>query len=229
MARKTSEPTKRDYQGSSYLRIPVKTHIIAPHEKLEEIIAKYAQERLQPGDWLVISESVVSITQGRAVPTKDIRLGILARILWRFVRKVPYGIGLRNPYSMQCAINETGRLRIVFAALAGGFTRLFGRRGDFYRLAGIQAAMIDAPTTSPVQEYKECVIMGPKDPDHFACTLAEIIGHEVAIMDINDIGGSWVVGSSKGINAKLMEYIMNDNPLGQQDELTPIGIVRKLE
>ena len=36
-----------------------------------------------------------------------------------FVRQVPYGIGLRNPYSMQCAIDECGAPRILLAAVVG--------------------------------------------------------------------------------------------------------------
>jgi len=228
MARKTSKPTIKEFNGQKFLRIPIKTHILSPDDSMDRVIEKYAKEKLEDGDWIVISESAVAIVQGRAIPTSEIKVGLLARLLWRFVRKVPYGIGLRNPYSMQCAINQTGRARIVFAALVGAITRLLGRKGDFYRLAGTQAAMIDAPTTSPVEQYKKCVIMGPEQPTRYASQLSRSLGYEVAIMDINDIGGSWVIGASNGIKSKLLEQIMRDNPLGQQDELTPLGLVRKV-
>lgn len=125
--------------------------LISPLDRIEAV-----------GDWIVVSESVVAVTQGRAVPESAIRIGLLAKVLWRFVRKVPYGTGLRRPSSMQCAINECGAVRILCAAVIGGITRLFGRRGDFYRIAGKQAATIDAAQTSPLQP--ECVIMGAGKP-----------------------------------------------------------------
>ncbi len=214
--------------GRRFYRQPVKTHIIKPGEDIAAIAAQYTAGLRQPGDIIVVGESVVAITQGRAIPEDQIKVGWLAKLLWRFVRKVPYGIGLRSPSSMQCAINECGRLRILVAAIIGGFTRLLGRRGDFYRIAGMQAATIDAAHTSPVEPYNKCVIMGPKDPEKVVQRIKEQTGCEAAIMDINDIGGSWVLGATSGIDKKLLEDVMRDNPYGQKDELTPICIVREL-
>ena len=112
------------------------------------------------------------------------------------------------------------------SAFAGAAGKLIGRRGDFYRIAGMQAATVDGAHTSPVPPYDQCVIMGPQDPDAVSEKIKKLTGCEAAIMDINDIGGSWVLGASSGIDRKKMEAIMKDNPLGQSDELTPIGIVR---
>ena len=213
-----------------YLKIPIKTHILQEGDDFVEVINRYAGDQLQSGDIIVISESPLAITQGRAVHIKDIKVGFLARFLWRFVSKVPYGTGLRAPESMQCAIDECGSLRILFAAIIGGLSKIILRRkGDFYRIAGIQAALIDAAYTTTVSGYTECVIKGPKDPMGVAQKIADNIQHKVAIMDINDIGGSWVIGYSKGIDVKLMEDTMRDNPQGQGDELTPICIVRKID
>ncbi|MDP8220818.1 MAG: hypothetical protein P9X26_05700, partial [Candidatus Stygibacter frigidus] len=107
--------------------------------------------------------------------------------------------------------------------------RLVGRRGkgDFYRIAGMQAALIDAASTSPVPPYEECVIKGPKDPAGEALRISRDTGVEIAIMDINDIGGSWMIGGSKGVNKAMIEEVMKDNPQGQGAELTPICIVRE--
>ena len=84
----------------------------------------------------------------------------MAKLLSRYVAKVPYGIGLGAPTSMQCAIEETGIMRILFAAFIGAIGKLLGRKGDFYRVAGMQAALIDAATTSPVPPYTDTVIRG---------------------------------------------------------------------
>ena len=192
-----------------------------------EIAQRYALPLMQKGDMLTISESPMAITQGRAIPVSEIRVSLLARMLSRFVAKVPYGIGLGAPTSMQCAIEETGVCRIIFAAFVGGLGKLIGRKGDFYRIAGMQAALVDAATTSPVPPYTETVIKGPKDPGFEAQRIAEGIGHPVAIMDINDIGGSWMIGGGGGINKAFIEAAMKDNPQGQGDELTPLCIVRR--
>jgi F420-0:gamma-glutamyl ligase-like protein len=227
MAEKKQKSPTIVVDGITYLRIPVKTHIIAPGEKPEEFIAKYTKDILKPGDIIFISEKVVAITQGRAVPVDKIKVGLLAKMMWRGVRKVSYGTGLRSPYSMQCAIDEAGHLRIIAAGIIGVLGKLVGRRGDFYRVAGMQAATIDAAYTTPVEPYHNCVIKGPKDPDKVAENIKSKTGAEATVVDVNDIGGSWVLGHSSGVNKELVQKILKDNPLGQSDELTPFGIIRK--
>jgi len=217
--------------NQNYLRIPVKTHILSAEDEMTDVVKKYSAEHLQAGDIITISESPLAITQGRAIPIETLKIGLLARFLWRYVSNVDYGIGLRAPESMQCAIDECGRIRILFAAFVGGCARLVGRRGkgDFYRIAGMQAALIDAATTSPVPPYEKCVIKGPKNPAKEAKKIAVAVGAEIAVMDINDIGGCWVIGGSDKIDKEFMEKVMKDNPQGQGDELTPLCIVRKAD
>lgn len=217
-----------EHNGKKYTVIPVKTHIITDKDNIEQVIDNYTSAIRQSGDIITISESVVAISQGRAIPTDKIKPRLLAKILWRFVRKVPYGIGLRNPYSMECAIRETGTFRILLAAFVSAITKLFGRRGDFYRIAGKQAAMIDAPHTAGIKQFYECVIMGPKDPEKVVQKIADKIGLPVAIVDVNDISGCWVVASSKDADKNLIETALDDNPAGQGDACTPIIIIRPI-
>ncbi|MBI9031825.1 hypothetical protein JEZ13_07495 [bacterium] len=210
-----------------YKRIPIKTRILSPEDDIIELMKEYVQPLYQAGDIVTLSESPVAITQGRAIPVSELKIGWLAKFLWRFVAKVPYGVGLRAPESMQCAIDETGGLRIILAAGIGAITKLFGIKGMFYRVAGMQAALIDAATTSPVPPYDKCVIKGPKNPQKVTEQILQATGIDTVIMDINDIGGSWAIGASKNIDKKLVEKIMKDNPQGQGDELTPFCIIRK--
>jgi F420-0:gamma-glutamyl ligase-like protein len=213
--------------GRRYERQTVRTHHVTAADDIVEVIDRHTTPVRRPGDWLTVSEKVVAVTQGRAIPESQIKIGLLARLLWRHVRQVPYGIGLRSPSSMQCAINECGRLRILAASAVGFLGKLVGRRGDFYRIAGMQAATIDAAHTSPLQP--DCVILGPKDPEKVAAAIKDRTGCEAAVMDINDIGGSWVLAATDGIDRRLLENIMRDNPCGQKDEQTPIAIVRRAE
>jgi F420-0:gamma-glutamyl ligase-like protein len=228
MEKKGKEPIVQ-FNGEKFQRIWVKTHIITEKDSIINVVENYTRPQLHNSDIVTIAESVVAIVQGRAIPITKIKPGLLARILWRFVRKVPYGIGLRSPWSMQCAIQEVGGFRILAAALISAFSKLLRRRGDFYKIAGKQAAMIDAAHTAGVKEFYECVIMGPKDPELTAQKISDKINHPVAIVDANDISGCWVVGASKGLDTNLVEAVMADNPAGQDDSLTPIIIIRKIE
>ncbi|MDI3504409.1 MAG: hypothetical protein PWP64_1345 [Candidatus Cloacimonadota bacterium] len=215
--------------GHAFERIPIKTQILGSGDTMEDVIRKYALPLMKKGDILTISESPLAITQGRAIPVESIKISLLAKILSHFVAKVPYGIGLRAPSSMQCAIEETGVLRIILAAAIGAGSKIIGRKGDFYRVAGMQAALIDAASTSPVPPYFGTVIKGPAHPAQEAAKLSRAIGFPVAIMDINDIGGSWMIGGAGGVNKHFIESIMKDNPQGQADELTPLCIVRRVQ
>lgn len=212
-----------------YKRFLVNTGLITEKNTIEEIIKTKAQYFLKKEDILIIAESPLSITQGRAIHVDNIKVGFLASFLWRFVSKVPYGIGLRSPTSMQCAIEEAGGCRILTAAIIGGFCKIFRVKGVFYRIAGKQAATIDAAFTTPVEPFNKCVIKGPLNPDKVSCELSEKFNIEVAVMDINDIGGSWVLGASENINREKISEIMKDNPMGQGAEMTPLCILRKDE
>ncbi len=225
---KTLQPIRTLY-GVRFERIPVQTKILGPSDTISDVVREYALPLMQAGDILCISESPLAITQGRAVPVSEIKVSPLARLLSRYVAKVPYGIGLGAPTSMQCAIEETGVLRILFAAFVGAIGKLVGRKGDFYRIAGMQAALVDAATTSPVPPYNETVIKGPQNPQQVCDELYAEFGFPFAVMDINDIGGSWMIGGSQGVNKHFIEKIMNDNPQGQGSELTPLCIVRRLD
>jgi hypothetical protein len=223
----TKNASERIVVGRRFIRVPIRTKILTEKDDIMDIVKTYTDSVRLPGDIIILSESPVAITQGRAIPEDEIKVGILAKILWRGVRKVDYGVGLRSETSMQCAIDEVGHLRITIAALVGMCGKIIGKRGWFYKIAGKQAALIDAAHTSPVPPYDRTVIKGPINADKLCKKIKEATGNETAIMDINNIGGSWVIGKSDGIDAPLVEKIMSDNPQGQQDELTPICLVRE--
>ncbi len=72
------------------------------------------------------------------------------------------------------------------------------------------------------------MITGPLEPAKAAQEIADELGIRVAVMDINDIGGCWMIGASEGVSKHFMERVMKDNPQGQGDELTPLCIVRRI-
>lgn len=213
--------------GESYFRWAIRTPLITQSDDLQEIVQTYAAPYLQKGDILFLSEKMVACTQGRAIPLKAIAPSRLATFLSRFVHKSPYGIGLSMPETMTMAIVECGYLRILLAAAAGAMGRLFGQKGWFYRVAGKKAASIDGPCPKTIPPYNEYVVLGPEDPNRVAMDLAGVLDQvTVLIVDINDLGGE-ILGSS-GFKMKNAYYtaLLADNPLGQTDEQTPMGIIR---
>ncbi|MGV3720055.1 MAG: hypothetical protein ACO1SX_04015, partial [Actinomycetota bacterium] len=113
----------------------------------------------------------------------------------------------------------------LLAAVVGALGKFVGRRGDFYRIAGVQAAAIDAPGTAGIERFRDCVIKAPKDPDRVAQSLADALGCKAAVVDVNDIDSA-VLGISQGVDREEVRLALKDNPLGQGAEQTPLGILR---
>lgn len=210
----------------NYLRIPVRTHEIKPPDQLEEVFGRYTSGLLQKGDIVVLSEKMVAAAQGRLVSTETIQPSRLAVFLARKVKKTSHGIGLGSPESMQVAIWECGKYRILLAAALGMIGKWVGAKGLFYRVAGRQAAWIDGD--APYGMLRGNITLGPARANQVCRQLAQRFGCQIAIMDINDIGGCEICGASPGCDRKLLIDLMKDNPLGQDVEQTPIGILRLL-
>ena len=60
-----------------------------------------------------------------------------------------------------------------------------------------------------------------------AKSLANALGHPVAIVDINDLGANILGFSEKQPSMDQIAKILGDNPLGQGEECTPMGIIRR--
>lgn len=213
--------------GEWYLCIALRTCLVTQHSDLDTIVEEYAKPFLLEGDILFLSEKMVACTEGRAIPMENIRSGFWAKLLCRFVQKSPYGIGLALPETMQCAIWECGLPRILLAACLGAADKLLHRNGWFYRVAGRQAAAIDGPCEFTIPPYNHCVVLAPKNAQQTADSLAEgLPGITVLVVDINDLGGE-VLGASDGSGNRFAS-LLRQNPLGQSDEQTPMGILRRL-
>ncbi len=235
--------------GKKFARYPIKTKLITPEDKdISSIVQDSVKKYLEPRDIIFISEKVVAIAQGRSYPIKEIKAGKLAKFLSRFVTKTPIGIGLGSPETMQLAIEEVGIIKIMVAALCGFLGKLFGIRGLFYIVTGDKARSIDGAVPYAIPPYNNYVSKGPIKADEVAqktralilskisarlstqnlsAPVSEKIDIGVAIVDANDFGVN-VLGISKGVDKKLVAKIIKDNPLGQTDEQTPIGIIRQI-
>lgn len=219
--------------GRTYARIPLRTRVVLPGDDLDEIVTEYAPEHLQAGDVLFVTEKIVAITQGRSYTLDEIEPRPLARFLSKYVQRTPHGIGLGMPETMEMALRECGSIRILFAAAVSAVTKLFGRRGDFYRVAGDKARAIDGPTSGTIPPYNRAVVLGPLQPNAVADALRSLLAPaaggrlDVAVVDINDIGGNILGSTLDRAGEQRLVRILGDNPLGQGHQSTPMGIIRE--
>jgi F420-0:gamma-glutamyl ligase-like protein len=216
--------------AESYARFPVKTHVVTEKDDIAEVAKKYTVPHLQPGDKLFISERVVAISQGRAYAIKDIHPSPLAKFLVKFVHKSPYGIGLGSAWTMELALREAGAPRMLLAAAAAALTKPFGIRGVFYKVVGNNINAIDGPCdyTIPFPSGDTYAKLGPAEPNKVASRLAAALGHDVVIIDANDLGVTILGRSSENISDEFCKAVFKDNPLGQSGEQTPLCIVRQV-
>jgi len=215
-------------EGRTFSRIPIKTRVVMAGDDLDSFVREYASDVVRSGDTLFVTEKIVAITQGRSFPVDSIKPRKLAFLLSKYVVKTPYGIGLGMPETMEMAIRECGTLRILFAAAVAAVTKAFGRKGDFYRIAGDKARAIDGPTSGTIPPYNKAVVLGPDRPRDVAQRLKALLGGkaEVAVVDINDIGGNILGSTLTKDGEKQLVAILRDNPLGQGHQSTPLGVVR---
>lgn len=211
-----------------YGRLPIKTHIITDKDTIDDVVRTYVAPHLTAGDMVFISERIVAISQGRAYPIKDIHPSPLAKLLVKFVHKSPYGIGLGSPWTMELAIREAGAARMLLAALAAAITKPFGIRGVFYRVVGNNINAIDGPCDYTLPPFNHYAKLGPAEPDSVAARLQTALGHEVVIIDANDLGVTVLGRSNPEISVDFCKSVFKDNPLGQSSEQTPLCIVRKM-
>lgn len=215
--------------AGTFKRIPIRTRVVMPGDELDPFVLEYAKDLVRPGDTLFVTEKIVAITQGRSYTLDEIHPRRLARFLSRYVTKTSYGIGLGMPETMEMALREFGTPRILFAAAVSAVTKLFGRRGDFYRIAGDRARAIDGPTDGTIPPYDRAVVLGPTEPDAVAARLKQLLGtvEHVAVVDINDIGGNILGSTLDRSGEQQLVRILSDNPLGQGHQSTPMGIIRR--
>ena len=129
-------PPSVEVDGCTWERTMVHTHLIHIKEPLEPLLDAHVRPLLREGDFVAMSEKVVAISEGRVVHESVVRPGLLAKLIVKGTKKYEHDVAYSDPRKMQVAIMQTGSARAAFAMVVGGVTKLFGRHGDFYRIAG---------------------------------------------------------------------------------------------
>ncbi len=213
-------------KNKTYLRYPIKTHLITKDDVLEDIIKKYILKDIENNDIIVMSERMVAITQGRLIHESEIKETKLAKFLIKFVKKWPNDPGFRNAKKMQLVIDICGISRVLLASFISAITKPFRIRGLFYIICGNQVSEIDGFAPGTIPPYDKYAVLGPKDPNKVCEQLAKKFNFQFAIVDANNIDVA-VLGVSQNLQISKSELRLTfiDNPIGQGLEQTPICIV----
>ncbi len=206
-------------------RLPIRTHIITENDDIVDVVQKYTGMIASPGDIVAVAESVVAISQGRAILPDSVKPGVIAKILCHFPGKEG---SLAAPPSIQVAMEEVGTARFLLGVTAAGLGRLVGRRGDFYRVAGRQLAQIDdfAGTMWPFDRH---IVLGPKDTQKVVERIKQATGVDAVITDVNDIGKVDILAATDGVDCEALVSYLKDNPHGNDDQQTPIVVLISAE
>jgi hypothetical protein len=215
--------------NDTYVRYPIKTRVITIGDNLEHVTKEYVKD-YQPGDIVGIVSKIVSICNGFYVHESKLKITWLSKFLVRFVKKWPNDPGYANPKKIQLAMDIVGLPRFILAMIGGGFMKLIGKPGYFYRIAGHNINAIDGFSSEiypkPLDEYG---FLLPDNPDAICNELEEKTGIQNVMLDSND-RDTHVLGASTGVKKRFsteeIKQFFGGNPQGQDDG-TPFVLVRK--
>ena len=206
--------------------IPIPTRILTEKDDIIDTVARYVEGKIGPDDVISVAESVVAITQGRAIRPEDLKITKVAKICCRFIPD--YG-SLASPVGLQSLMDVEGKWRVAGALVMGFLGKLIGQNGFFYKWGGEQTALID-DVTGTMPPFDKHIVYGPKDPDKVVAKLKERLGcFGALIADVNDLKRSRVVGESAGLNGQMAANLLIDNPFGNASQKTPIVIIKNFK
>ena len=204
-------------------KIPVKTRILTQKDDIIKTICQYAGDQIGPDDIVTVAESVLAITQGRMKRPEEMEPSLVAKVLCRFF---PQKGSISNWASMQALIEEEGTMRVLTAFIVGSLGKIVGKSGLFYQLVGEQGKLID-DMTGTVPPFDKHIVYGPKDASTVADSIRIATGsYGAAIVDANDLKKVAIVGMSSGINPDKLTELLLDNPFGNDNQKTPIVIIK---
>ena len=218
-----------EVNGKIYERHAIHTHFVEIGESYIDLVEKYVKPLYREGYLLSISEKIIALCQRRVVYRKDMKITWLAKFLSRFAKQhSSAGIGVGEVCKMQFAIDLCGPWKVLWAAICAGVGKLFGKKGVFYKMVGMEVTGLDGfyPDVFPV--YGEYGIRLPENPSGVCNEIYEKTGVLSMIVDANDITRD-ILGKADGVTMtdEALCALIRDNPAGQSDQLTPFILIRE--
>ena len=205
-----------------YKAIAVKTDLLGSFDNPIETVMDYCKNITREKDILTIGETPLAIMQGRYVAPQNLEYNIFSKILCYFFHPTS---SLATACGMQLLIDKIGVMRITFSLILGFLFKCIGVKGIFYRLTGFESSLID-DISGTVVPYDKSIVMGPINTKLFCDKLSKQLEVEVAVVDVNDLGGVKILASSNNSINNILKEILKVNPAGNSDEKTPIVLIR---
>lgn len=202
--------------------IPVHTKILTNKDNIVDAILEYAGKDITSRDIVCTAESVLAITQNRYVRPEELNVCWQARLMNRFV---PGAGSMASIYGMQAAMEEEGKWNMLYSFIVGAVSKIMGKPGVFYARCR-QASLID-DVTGTMPPFDKCIVYGPANADRVCEDIKNATGaYGAVVADVNDLKRAAVLGKSSGIDPQRIAQILIDNPFGNDNQKTPIVIIR---
>jgi F420-0:gamma-glutamyl ligase-like protein len=163
--------------NGDYIVIPIETGYIKPNEDLSSIITP-ARELMKDGDYLVIAETPVSISQGRLIDEANYTPSLTAKFLTTVWSKYLWGYVFGPLLKIKKrTIKNLRRLPEETKAHKEVVLQLYGLKHALKPASEAGIDLSNAPGT--------CVSLLPENPQKVACEIKEKIEKNVCVMIID--------------------------------------------
>jgi hypothetical protein len=211
--------------GTAAVRHNVYTGLLTEASDLSSIVDRVHQEH--PTGVVTIASSVMTMCEGTLMWIGTFKPSRLARFLGpytghgggKFVHW--YSYPKEAAWKVQAYIELAGTFRVLLGAATTVIGKLVHRKGWFYAVVGPVAKAVDSDKVMP---YDACLVPGPLDVEKSIAALARK-GAYISVVDVNDVFGAEIVGSTEGVDEDWLRRSLEDNPAGNDDSMTPIVVV----
>lgn len=209
--------------NGDYMVIPIETGYIKPNEDLSSIITP-ARELMENGDYLVIAETPISVSQGRLIDEAEYSPSITAKFLTTVWSKYLWGYVFGPMLKIKKrTIKNLRRLPEETKAHKEVVLQLYGLKHALKPASEAGIDLSNAPGT--------CVSLLPENPEKVACDIKAEIGKEVCVMIIDTDAtymknGKYFTGlpiAIDGIEADKGFFGYVKGQLGENMGSTPLG------
>jgi len=215
--------------NGDYLVIPIETGYIKPNEDLNSIIEP-AKQIMEDGDYLVIAETPISVSQGRLVDEAEYTPSLTAKFLTTVWSKYLWGYVLGPALKIKKrTIKNLRKLPEETKAHKEVVLQLYGLKHALKPASEAGIDLSNAPGT--------CVSLLPENPEKVACDLKSQIGKNVCVMIIDTDAtymknGKYFTGlpiAIEGIDADNGFFGYLKGQLSENMGSTPLGCSEKLD
>lgn len=215
--------------NGDYLVIPIETGYIKPNEDLNCIIEP-AKQIMEDGDYLVIAETPISVSQGRLVDEAEYTPSLTAKFLTTVWSKYLWGYVLGPALKIKKrTIKNLRKLPEETKAHKEVVLQLYGLKHALKPASEAGIDLSNAPGT--------CVSLLPENPEKVACDLKDEIGKDVCVMIIDTDAtymknGKYFTGlpiAIDGIDADNGFFGYLKGQLSENMGSTPLGCSEKID